>query len=140
MDSLGFCWMEAIFVQILINEPVQHPNISNHPCFRQKHPGVPDSSYGANATWYPLTEDYTLVIAQPIGRVEYLPPLLCARNVVTYTCHRNATFVTLIAGATVMLWLFRQRLAMLMPFSGGVPHITSPLLLYFRCRTLPIYV
>jgi hypothetical protein len=73
--------------------------ISNNPSFRLKHPGVPDGSDGSDGTSNPLTENYTLPVAQATGRVAYSPPLLCAR----YTHHQNDTCVTLFAGAAVML-------------------------------------
>jgi len=88
--------------------------ISNNPSFRLKHPGVLDGSDGSDGTSNPLTENSTLPVAQATGRVAYSPPLLCAR----YTHHQNDTCVTLFAGAAVMLYLFRQRLAMFMPFFG----------------------
>jgi len=43
--------------------------ISNNPGFRLKHPGVPDCSDGSDGTSYPLTENYTLPVAQATGRV-----------------------------------------------------------------------
>ena len=45
-------------------------------------------------------------------------PLLCVRNMVTYTHHQNDTYVTLFAGVAVMQWPLTQRLAMFMPFFG----------------------
>jgi len=51
-------------------------DISNDPSFRQKHPGVPDSSDGSDGTSYPLTENYTLPVTQAMGRVAHVPPLL----------------------------------------------------------------
>jgi len=39
-------------------------HISNNSSFRQKHPAVPDGSDGSDGTSYPLTENYTLPIAQ----------------------------------------------------------------------------
>jgi len=45
--------------------------ISNNSSFRQKHPGVPDGSDGSDGTSYPLTENYTLPIAQATCRVAY---------------------------------------------------------------------
>jgi hypothetical protein len=66
--------------------------ISNKPSFRLKHPGVPDGSEGSDGTSDPLTENYTLPIANS-------PPILCAWN----THHQNDTCVTLFAGAAVML-------------------------------------
>jgi len=47
--------------------------------------------------------NYTLPVAQPMGRFADLPLLLCAWNVVASTHHQNDTFVTLLAGAAVML-------------------------------------
>jgi len=85
-------------------------------------------------------ENYRLTVAQVTGRVAYIPPLLCARNVVMYTHHLNDTCVTLFAQAAVKLQPLTQCLVMFMPCSGRVPHYTSPLLLYIRCCTLPIYV
>jgi hypothetical protein len=43
--------------------------ISNNPGFRLKQPGVPDGSDGSDGTSYPLTENYTLPVAQVTGRV-----------------------------------------------------------------------
>jgi len=106
-----------------------HAHISNNPSFGLKHPGVPDGSDGSGGTSYPLTENQTRPVAWATGRVPYLPcggyytmpcilatrrvvyytrrsgvrlPLLCVRNVVTYTHHRNDTYVTLFAGVAVM--------------------------------------
>jgi hypothetical protein len=44
-------------------------HISNNPSFRLKHPGDPDSPDGSAGTSYPLTENYTLPVAQAMGRV-----------------------------------------------------------------------
>ena len=103
--------------------------ISNNPSLRLKHPGVPDGSDGSGGTSYPLTKNQTPPVAQAMGRVAYIPhggyytmprivaarrvvyytrrsgirlPLLCVRNVVTYTHHQNNTYVTLFAGVAVM--------------------------------------
>ena len=43
--------------------------ISNNRSFRLKHRGVPDGSDGSDGTLYPLTENYTLPVAQATGRV-----------------------------------------------------------------------
>jgi hypothetical protein len=43
--------------------------ISNNPSFRLKHPGVPDGYDGSDGTSHPLTENYTLPVAQATGRV-----------------------------------------------------------------------
>jgi len=83
--------------------------ISNNSSFRQKHPGVPDGSDGSDGTSYPLTENYTLPVAQATCRVPYVLRYL----VVTFTHHQKDTCVTLFAGAAVMLKPFTQRLAML---------------------------
>ena len=83
-------------------------NISNNSNFRQKHPGVPDCSDGSDGTSYPLTENYTLPVAQATGRVAYL----LLYFVVTFTHHQKDTCVTLFAGAAVMRKPFTQRLAM----------------------------
>jgi len=104
-------------------------SISNNPSFRLKHPGVPDGSDGSGRTSFPLAENQTRPVAQATGLVPYLPcggyytmalilatrrvvyyahrsgvrlPLLCVRNVVTYTHHRNDTYVTLFAGVADM--------------------------------------
>jgi len=104
-------------------------SVSNNYSFRLKHAGVPDGSDGSDGTSYPLTENYTWLVAQAMGYVAYLPcggyytmplilvmrhvvyyarrsgirlPLLCIRNVVTWTHHQNDTYVTLLAGVGVM--------------------------------------
>jgi len=104
-------------------------SISNNPSFRLKHPGVPDGSDGSGGTSFPLAENQTRPVTQATGRVTYLPcggyytmalilatrrvvyyahrsgvrlPLLCIRNVVTYTHNRNDTYVTLFAGVADM--------------------------------------
>jgi len=72
--------------------------ISNNSSFRQKHPGVPDGSDGIDGTSYPLTENYTLTVAQGIRRVAYLPPLLCgdicapSEGHVCYTLRRGCSY------------------------------------------------
>jgi hypothetical protein len=100
-----------------------------NPSFRLKHQRVLDGSDGSGGTSYPLMENQTRHVAQAMGRVAYLPcggyltmplipatrrvvyyasrsgvrlPLLCVRNVVTYTHHQNDTYVTLSAGVAVM--------------------------------------
>jgi len=90
------------FVWIVIH------NISNNSKFRQKHTGVPDGSDGSDGTSYPLTENYTLPVAQATGRVAYVLLYFA----VTFTLHQKDTCVTLFAGAAVMLKLFTQQLAM----------------------------
>ena len=50
--------------------------ISNDLSFRQKHPGVRDSSEGSDETLYPLTENYMLPVTQATCRVAHVPPLL----------------------------------------------------------------
>jgi len=44
-------------------------NISNNSSIRLKHPGVPDGSDGSDGTSFPLLENYTLPVAQVMGRV-----------------------------------------------------------------------
>ena len=74
-------------------------DINNDSRFRLKHPGVLDGSDGSDRTCYPLTENYTLLVAQATGRVAHSPPLLRA----WYTHNQNNRCVTLFAGAAVML-------------------------------------
>jgi len=93
-----------------------------------KHPGVPDGSDASDGTSYPPTENYML----PFALHTYL-----LDSVMTYTYHQNDTCVTLFAGAAVMLKHFTQRLAMFMPFSGLVPHVTSPLIAIYRMPHSP---
>jgi len=64
--------MEEECTSILLNT-----TISNDPNFRLKHPGVPDSSDGSDGTSYALTENYTPPVAQAMGHVAYVPPVLC---------------------------------------------------------------
>jgi hypothetical protein len=74
-------------------------SISNNVGFHLKHPGVPDGSDGSDRTSYSLTENFMTSVAQAMGRVAYLPPLLC-----TWCTHyRNDTCVILYAGAADML-------------------------------------
>jgi len=74
-------------------------DISNNPSFGLKHQGVQDGSDVSDGTLYPLTEKYTLRIAQATGRVAYLPPLLCA----WYTHYQNDTCVKLFTVAAIKL-------------------------------------
>ena len=92
------CWLAKDF-----------SHISNYSSFRQKHPGVPDGSDGSDGTSYPLTENYTLPVAQATGRVAYV----LLYFVVTFTHHQKDACITLFAGAAVMLKPFTQCLAML---------------------------
>ena len=71
------------------------------------------------------------------GRPGFMNPVLCIRNVVTYTLCQNDTCVTLFEGAPLTLYRLTQHLALIMPFSGRVPHFTSLLLLFIGCCTLP---
>ena len=43
--------------------------ISNNASFRLKPPGVPDGSDGSDGTSYHLKENYTLPVAQAMGRI-----------------------------------------------------------------------
>jgi len=83
--------------------------ISNNSNFRQKHMGVPDGSDGCDGTSYPLTENYTLPVAQATGRVAHV----LLYFVVTFTHHQKDTCVKLFTGAAVMLKPCTQCLAML---------------------------
>jgi len=83
--------------------------ISNNTSFREKHRGVPDGSDGSDGTSFPLTENYTLPVAQATGHVSYV----LLYFVLTFMHHENDTCVALFAGAAVMLKPFTQRLAML---------------------------
>jgi len=89
-------------------------SISNDPSFRQKLPGVPDGSDGSDGTSYPLTENYTLPVAQVTRCIADIPPLLFG----DVYAQLNDTCVTRFTVAAVMLKPFTQRLAMFMPFSG----------------------
>jgi len=59
-------WLMSTITK-MVQQPIE--SISNNPGFRLKHPGVPDSSDGSDGTSYPLTENYTLPVAQATGRV-----------------------------------------------------------------------
>jgi hypothetical protein len=76
--------------------------ISNNSSIGLKDPGVPSGSDGSNVTSYPLTQNDTLSFSQATVRFAYLPPVLCARNVVTYMHHQKDTYVTLFTGIAVM--------------------------------------
>jgi hypothetical protein len=73
--------------------------ISNHSSFQLKNVGVPDGSDCSDGTFYALMGNYMRPVSQPLGRVAYLPSLLCA----WYKNHQNNTCVTLFAGTAVML-------------------------------------
>jgi len=72
--------------------------LSNNSSFRQKHPGVPDSSDGSGGTLYPLTENYTLPVALATGGIAYLCTLLSgdvnapSEEHVCYTLHRRCSY------------------------------------------------
>jgi hypothetical protein len=44
-------------------------DISNNASFRLEHQDVPDGSHGSDGTSYPLTENFTLPVAQATGLV-----------------------------------------------------------------------
>jgi len=73
-------------------------HISNNSSFRQKDPGVLDGSDSSDGTSYPLTENYTLPVAQATGRVAKVPPLLCSdvygpsEGHVCYTLRRGCSY------------------------------------------------
>jgi hypothetical protein len=92
--------------------------IRKNPGFRLKHTGVADGSDESDGTSYPLMENYMLPVAQAMGHIAYLLPLLCARNAVTDMHHQNDTYGTLFAAVAVMQLSFTQPLVMLMPFFG----------------------
>ena len=69
-------------------------HISNNSSFCQKHPGVPDGSDGSDGTSYPLTENYTLPVAQAMGRIT----CVLLYFVVMFTHHQKDTCVTLFSG------------------------------------------
>jgi hypothetical protein len=77
--------------------------ISNNPSFRQKHLGAPQDSDGSDGTWYRQTENYTVPVAQALGYVANLLPLLCTQNAVTNMPYQNDTCVSLFTEAAVML-------------------------------------
>jgi len=67
-------WDPCLDEMTLQNNAYDYPvhrslTISNNSSFRQEHPGVPDGSDGSDGTSYPLTENYTLPVAQATGRV-----------------------------------------------------------------------
>jgi hypothetical protein len=112
--------------------------IRNKPSIHQKHIGVPDTSDGCEGTLYPRMEDVIVPVSQAMGRIAYLPPWLCTRNVVTFTHNQNDTYVTHFGGDTIMLRPLTRHLQIFIPFSCQVQHYTSLLLQYIRCHTLPI--
>jgi hypothetical protein len=77
--------------------------ISNDPTVHQKHPGDPDGSDSSNGTSNTLTDSYTLPMSQATDDVAYILPWVCAGNAVMYTHHQIDTYVTLFAGAAVVL-------------------------------------
>jgi len=103
VSSLEHVVIKAKLGDIIGFQIIQIAAISNNPSFRLKHAGVPNGSDGSDGTLYPLTENYTLPVAQATGRVPYLPPSLCSWNAVTYTHNHNDTYVTLFTGVAVML-------------------------------------
>jgi len=114
--------------------------ISNDPSLSQKHGGVPDGSDGCDGTSYPLTAYYTLLVALAMGPVAYVPPVLCVRNSgdVYRPIERHGCY-TLCRGCS-----YAEAIAIPpgddCACSGQVRHLTSPLLLYIGCHSLPIYV
>jgi len=60
-------------------------HISNKLSFHQKHQGILDGSDGSDGTSYPLTENYTIPMAQEMCRVAYIPPLLSSATCILVT-------------------------------------------------------
>ena len=89
-------------------------------------------------TRHPSHRRWIVLHTAPV--VASIPWLCFLRRVALYTHVQNDTCVTLFQGALVTLQPFTQRLELFMPFSGQVPHFTSSLLLFIRCRTLLIYM
>jgi hypothetical protein len=114
--------------------------VSNNHSLRQKYQCILDGSRSSDGISYCLMENYTLPVTQATGPIAYLPPLLGVRNVVVYMHHQNDKCVTLSPQAAVLLSPLTQCLAMMMPLSGRVLHVSSPLLLYLGWCTLRIYV
>jgi len=113
---------------------------SNDSCFRQNHLAVLVGSDGSHRTSYPLPVNSMLWVTQVTNSIAYVPPELCARNVVTLTHRQNDMCVSLFAEAAVIVHPFTQHLVLFIPFSSRVPQFTSPLLLHIGCHTLPKYV
>jgi hypothetical protein len=84
------------------------PGISKNPSFRLKHLGVPDGSDGSDGTSDPLTENYTLPVAQATGgvaqqstweRQRYTWECLGASRITVEHSGKNIIFVGNAAGA-----------------------------------------
>jgi hypothetical protein len=74
-------------------------DISNNPSFGLKHPGVVHGSDCSDGTSYSVTENCPPPVGYATDRVAYSPPLVCVWN----THHQNDMYVTLFAGAEVVL-------------------------------------
>ena len=77
VERMGFWWW---------NWPNCNGPISNNSSFSQKHPGVPDSSDRSDGNSYPMTDNYTLPVAQATGRIAWhqqnvFQPLEASRSV-----------------------------------------------------------
>jgi hypothetical protein len=70
--------------------------ISNNHSVGQKHPRGPVVFDGSDGTLHAQMERYMLTIP-------YVPPILCAQNMVTYKHHQNDTCVTLYPRVAVRL-------------------------------------
>ena len=122
--------------------------ISNNSSFRQKHPGVPDSSDGSDATSYPLTENYTLPVARATGRVAYVPPLLCgdvyppSEGHVCYTLPRGCIYAEAVyttpGDVKSSLLLIVKRFSKLMHSVCILIYVSMYLCIYVSIE-LPIY-
>jgi hypothetical protein len=112
-------------------------NINKNSSFCQKHPRFPDGSDASDRTSHPQTDTYTLPFTPATTQVRRIPPVLCTWSAVRYTHHQNDTYVTVFPDAEAMQQPLTQHLGMNLACSSWVPHITSPQLLYIRCRTCP---
>jgi len=81
-------------------------HISNDTGFHQKHQGVPDGCDGSDGTSYPLTENFTLPIAQGTGGVARVPPVLfvdvyaSSERLVCYTLRSGCSYAEGIVSPT----------------------------------------
>jgi hypothetical protein len=84
IDSVQIIHQAHVLPKTLYGLLHEH-SISTDHSSRWNYTGVPFSSEGSNGTMYPHTENDTLPGAQATCHVAYVPPALCAWNVVSYT-------------------------------------------------------